>query len=113
MASHASLRIAAHGRPAKPGDLAAMVEGDTLLVPEAVAHLARSGGLRTASELVSYMEAFPSAVASQLHWKLEDVTVAVTNLHRQLTAAGETLPESSDFKPSFGARDPALLKRRH
>jgi hypothetical protein len=68
----ASVVIEADDEQVIPGDLNAHVQDDKLLLPREVADALRKDGVRTAEDLLSYMTAFPSSVAYQLHWSLLD-----------------------------------------
>jgi hypothetical protein len=70
-------------------------------------------GVRTAADLVSYMDAFPSAVAHLLHWPLRDVSAAKARLVAQLAGhePAEALRSPSRRAPPLGAMDPDELDR--
>lgn len=96
---------------ASPGDLRARVVDGRLLVPRQVAAAARDAGVRTAADLLSYMQSFPSAVADQLHWSAADVTAATQRLQNDLRGhvEPEILAPPQRKSPVLGARDPAAL----
>lgn len=75
-----------------PGDFAAHIAGDALVVPEALAELARSHHLRTAEELSGYLVAFPTAVAAALGWQPAQVLGAAGALGALLAGAGAPAP---------------------
>ena len=92
-------------------DLSAHLKGNSLDLPTDVAVALRSDGIRTAEDLLSYMAAFPSSLASILHWSLRDVRSAADRLKKELR--GHVPEEQLNFKrrPTrvFGARNPSEL----
>jgi len=68
----------------KPGDFGAVVKGQNLLVPEVIVHAIESSGVRTAADFVSFVDAFPSAMASVLNWSLPEVYRGLNKLRGQL-----------------------------
>ena len=91
------------------GDLNATVCGNKLLVPKAASF--GQQGVRTASDLLSYMQTYPSAVAEALHWSSGDVSAATEKLRTQLTGKvdNSTLDSRQQATPPLGARDPRDL----
>ena len=91
------------------GDLNTAVSGNTLLVPKAAAF--RQQGVRTASDLLSYMQTYPSAVAEALHWSSGDVSAATEKLRTQLSGKVDSsiLDSQQQATPPLGARDPRDL----
>jgi hypothetical protein len=69
---------------AKPGDLGALVQGNCLLLPEPIARMFLTFGVRNGAELLSYLYSFPGAVAVALQWPLPAVGAAANVLHGQL-----------------------------
>jgi|HubBroStandDraft_6_1064221.scaffolds.fasta_scaffold529700_2 hypothetical protein len=65
---------------ASAGDFGAKVQGDRLLVPRRLGTVLISNHLDTAEDFVSYMQSFPTALAAQLGWTVEDVVRARTRL---------------------------------
>src|SRR5215831_4280745 len=59
-----------------PGNLKAHFCGNTLLLPKGVVDVLRKDGVRTAEDLMSYIQAFPSGVADSLRWSISDVNNA-------------------------------------
>ncbi len=95
---------------ATPGDLHAQVSGDNLLLPREFAQAFMREGVRTASDLLSYMESFPSSVAYLLNWKVADVRSAVLLLQKVLSGYLDAGPQTKKYpNPSLGAMDPSLL----
>lgn len=78
------LRIKPVEAEVEPGDFGIVVKEPDLLVPEAVVHAVPPGDIRTVTDFVSYMDAFPSAVASLLHWSVSDVHHGLGKLRAQL-----------------------------
>ncbi|MBS0224431.1 MAG: hypothetical protein JSR91_27235 [Proteobacteria bacterium] len=93
---------------AAPGDFHARIIGGTLVLPEEVAGPLRRQGVRTAEDLVSYLQAFPSSVADALHWSVGDVRRATQNLKETLRGhiGEEHLDPTSRPNLPTGARDP-------
>ena len=91
------------------GDLNVAVSGNRLLVPKAAAF--GQQGVRTASDLLSYMQTYPSAVAKALHWSSGDVSAATEKLRTQLTGKIDSsmLDSQQQTTPPLGARDPGGL----
>jgi hypothetical protein len=88
---------------ASPGDFGAVVRDDRILLPKNVGEAAGKLSLRNAEELVSYAQAFPSAVASALNWPAESVAPAARRLAESLK-----LPAEPTSRPAraYGALDP-------
>jgi hypothetical protein len=93
------------------GDLHATVSGNKLYVPKAAAQTFGQQGVRTASDLLSYMQTYPSSVAASLHWTAADVSAATDKLRTQLTGKVDisTLDTEQNPTPPLGARDPSGL----
>lgn len=78
------LRIKQYSAIPSPGDLKAVVSGDTLLLPECVAiELIKLGG-RTVEDLLSQMKDSPSWLCRILGWTTADVEKASLLLRHQL-----------------------------
>lgn len=94
------------------GDLRATFDDDQLLLPERVSRLFSALGVRTAADLASYLQAFPSAIAGELGWEPEDVVHAWKLLRAQLKGRvdAEILDPSSHPSPAFGALPPPAIK---
>lgn len=101
------LQIKATDRPLFSGDLNACVTSDALEVPRKVAEAVGGQDIRTARQLLSYGEAFPTALAVALGWSNEQVQTAISRLSGQL---GEAPPRRRMV--AFGARDPRELEGR-
>lgn len=70
--------------PAQPGDFIACVVGCDLVLPSDVFTAFRSFGARTAVDMVSYAENFPSAVSAALQWTVDQTRQAAATLKGQL-----------------------------
>jgi hypothetical protein len=96
-----------------PGDLHATISGNRILVPKAAAQAFAGQGVRTAADLLSYMQAYPSAVARALGWSGKDVAAATARLRAQLVGRVDKAlleePDDSPPLPPLGARDPGEL----
>jgi len=91
-----------------PGNLKAHFCGNTLLLPKGVVDVLRKDGVRTAEDLMSYIQAFPSGMADSLRWSISDVNNAAVKLRKELRAhiADEHLDPQSRPNPPLGARNP-------
>jgi len=99
----------ANERAARPGDFNANVTTTALEVPEEVWQAAVGLSIHNAAKFVSYLHSFPSALATRLGWRIEDVVQARDLLVHRL--AGK-LPESILQPPApvyreFGAFPPS------
>lgn len=79
------LKIRAAEVPAKPGDFGASVVGHDLVVPEQVARIFVAHGVRDATGMLSYIDAFPSTVAHDLQWSVSDVLEGLKSLRVSLS----------------------------
>jgi hypothetical protein len=79
------LKIKAAERTAKPGDFGASIEGSDLLLPEEIANVFNTYGLHEVTEILSYVDAFPSTIATDLHWSPSDVQDGLIALRQQLS----------------------------
>jgi len=97
----------------KPGDLCASVKGDNVLLPVRVVNALAPLGIHTAVDLVVYLDAFPSAVAGELGWEINDVQHALGILRRQLKGIVDDsiLHPPMRPEPFSGALDPSTLKK--
>ena len=102
---------AVRGLHATPGDLSAQIEGNRHVLPIDVADALRKDGIRTAEDLLSYMMAFPSSLASALHWSLGDVGSAAERLKDELEGHVSDEQLRGERRPArvFGARNPDEL----
>jgi hypothetical protein len=93
---------------ATPGNLNAHLKGNKLLLPKDLARVLREQGVRTAEDLMSYMQSFPSGVAETLHWSMQDVSRATARLRSELRGrvGQDFLQPSRRPNPPLGARDP-------
>lgn len=111
--SHAPLIVTPSDGEVSPGDLHATISGNTILIPTAAAQTFRQQGVRTAVDLLSYMQTYPSAVASALNWSDKDVSAATEKLRGQLSGKVDSAvlsdPADNPPLPPLGARDPAEL----
>jgi hypothetical protein len=107
----AGLAIQATDERAVPGNLHARVSGDKLLMPREIADAFKADGLRTAEDLISYIQAFPSAVAAKLSWSSRDVQKATARLRTQLRGKVDARLLQPQRRPSppLGALDPDQL----
>lgn len=80
----ASVPIEGIDKGAPQGALDAHLKGDKLQVPKQFADLFRSNGVRTAEDLISYLEYFPTGAADLLQWSSSEVTDAVVELKAEL-----------------------------
>ena len=111
MAKHLAIRPV--NEEASPGDLHVRVSGDQLLVPAPVCRALAGQGLRTATDLLSYLVAFPSAVAHSLHWNHGEVAKAVDRLRIDLAGYIDTDAYSARRpNPPLGALSPDDLPPR-
>ena len=102
-----TLPIKATDRPLLAGDFNACVTPNALDVPRQVAAAVDGQDIRTARQLLSYGQAFPSAVAVALGWSNDQVQSAVSRLSTQLGVEA-----AKPRMVSFGARDPRELDNR-
>jgi hypothetical protein len=100
---------------ARRGDFDGTIDesGLALELPEQIASSLKSHGVRTAGEMVSYIEAFPSAIAAELQWTVPDVLRGLENLRKKLRGHVDdaVLNPSTREQHSFGAMNPATYKR--
>src|SRR5271166_5033479 len=80
------LKITSGMSEAAPGNFGATVDASNsrLLIPDDLATALASHGIRTATDFVSYVQTFPSAVAMELNWSVSDVLRGLENLKNQL-----------------------------
>src|SRR5689334_2752513 len=91
------------------GDLHARISGNTIYIPRSAAQAFSQQGVRTAVDLLSYMQTYPSAVGNALNWSSEDVATATQRLRNELKGkvSEDVLnPRSTDVTPPLGARNP-------
>ncbi len=97
------------------GDFDGIIDesGLALELPERIASTLNSHGVRTAGEMVSYIEAFPSAIAADLQWTVPDVLRGLENLRSKLRGHVDdaVLDVRTRDRHSFGAMNPATYKR--
>lgn len=91
-----------------PGNLKAYLRGNKLLLPREFADALRRDGVRTAEDLMSYIQAFPSSVAHTLHWSVGDVNNATAKLRTELQGhiSDAHLHPQWRANPPLGALDP-------
>jgi hypothetical protein len=110
------LTIATGNSLSTPGDFAATVDeaGSRLLVPQDLSDKLTAQGIRTASELVSYLLSFPTAAAKDLNWSIEDVSRGLDQLKDQLRGHVDDfiLDPPEHPKRGYGGLNAADLKRR-
>jgi hypothetical protein len=111
--SQAPLIVTPSDSEISPGDLHATISGNTILIPKAAAQSFSQQGVRTAVDLLSYMQTYPSAVASALNWSNKDVSAAAEKLRGQLSGKVDRAvlsdPADNPPLPPLGARDPSEL----
>jgi len=88
--------------PPHRGDFGATVEGGKLLMPRLVVQRLHVGQIRTAEDLIGFLQVFPASLASDLGWDVSDVHAARRRLLETLRAY---LP------PEFFAEEPAFTPR--
>jgi hypothetical protein len=106
------LAIGRSSSEARPGDFGAKVEGGQLLLPGGVVDLFAAQGVRSAAELLSWLEAFPSAVAAEMRWNPTDVgraTARVRALLRNHMDAALMADRPRGPVRVYGALDPRRL----
>jgi hypothetical protein len=96
------------------GDLRAKLDNGNLLIPERVAVVLAGWGIRTAVDLLSILQAFPSAVADELGWEPGDVAKALAVLKTQLRGRVDDsiLNPPRHLEPVYGAFPPPEAKRK-
>jgi hypothetical protein len=92
-----------------PGDLHARVIDGQMLLPAGIARRFQREGVRTADDLLAYMQAFPSAVAELLQWQPMEVHRAATLLENQLGTLPRQVGGWPSGAPPLGAFDPDEL----
>jgi hypothetical protein len=96
------------------GDFGATVADGWLRVPaELATALQQYHNAVTATQFLSVIEAFPTALARELGWDLTSLSNAVDGLRRELDGhvPPELLRPTPRPTPGYGALDPAILKR--
>ena len=110
------LTIRSEHSTSRPGDLGARVHDHDLLLPDEVAQLFAIFGVRDAVTLLAYLYAFPSSVASGLHWDIQEVTQAREKLRKLLKGHVDSRfliePRSAPNR-AYGAIDPQRHPRFH
>ena len=93
-------------------DFGAEVRGEQLLVPRDLAEALARLSVKNAVQFVSYLYTFPSAIAGELGWELEDVLKARSALVTKLrgTLPDVILDPPPAPKRSYGALPPAILR---
>ena len=99
--------------PSVPGDFGAIVRDDRLALPVDVARGLAALSIKTAEELLSYLQTFPTAVARQLGWSVDDLDRAVDQLVVALEGHVDVrvLHPEAPVEHGLGALDPASLRR--
>ena len=102
------LIVGVPGRHIIAGNFGAEIRGGRLMLAAELAELLRRHDIRTAAEFVSLLRAFPSGMAVELGWSLENVQYATRCLVRDLVGV---LPSHAleTFDPPelvYGARKP-------
>lgn len=84
-----------------------------LLLPADVAKVFAIFGVRDAVALLSYLQAFPSAVADGLHWDTADVATAAARLRGQLRGhVDENVLTPAQSGRTYGAIRPGHHRTR-
>ena len=110
------LSITGSDSGATPGDFGACVDGanSRLLLPQELSDKLAAHGIRTASELISYLQSFPTAAAKDLDWSTEDLSRGADRLKDQLRGYVDDsiLHPPPRPKHGYGGLNAADLKRR-
>jgi hypothetical protein len=108
------LRIRAIPAAERRGNLCAKIDDGNLLLPTRIVEVLAALDIRTAADLVSYLQAFPSSIAIQLGWDLADVSRALRRLRAQLKGRvhEDILNPAVRREPPYGALDPSNLVDR-
>jgi hypothetical protein len=94
-------------RPPRPGDLAVRLAGDHVTVPHQLAHLVEQIPVRSLSDLIVLLDTYPTDVASELEWVLDDVRLARERLVEELRDhLNPLLVAHQPTRRAFGAREP-------
>lgn len=95
----------------RAGDFGARVAGDTLLVPQHVLEALEKLAVRNGVELVSFVNTFPSSVASALGWSIDEVAQARTALLKDLQGVlpDDVLNPATSARRGFGAIPPIAI----
>lgn len=106
---HQPLVIEASPESLAPGDLRVRISGNTIYIPSAAADEFSRHGVRTAADMLSYLEAYPSAVGSAFGWSDQDVAAAANRLRTELKGkvSDSLLSPEQRTTPPLGARNPA------
>ena len=108
------LKIKSTAAADQPGDLHATLKGGKILLPERVVTALAPLGIRTAEDLVVYLNSFPSQIAAELGWGVNDVRHALELLREQLRGRVDDAllyPPTRVEPPWTGALDPSTLAR--
>jgi hypothetical protein len=94
-----------------PGDFAARLAGNRLMVPEKIAAALAGLSVRRADELLAYLDTFPTAVAAALGWRVEQVLGARKQLVDALRGHvdAELISPRPALERPLGAFDPSEL----
>lgn len=99
----------------KRGDFDGIIDESDLALklPERIVSTLKSHGVRTAGEMVSYIETFPSSIAAALEWTVPDVLRGLEGLRSKLSGHVDdaVLNPRKHERHSFGAMNPAIYKR--
>lgn len=102
------LRIRAISQKATPGDFGAEVSGVELKLPKEVAEALASHGVSSAADMVAYLQTYPTSIANDLHWRVEDVMAGIDRLNTILRGHVDEDILTPIPRPhmSYGARRP-------
>ena len=108
------LKIKSTAAADRRGDLRAALKGSKMLLPARVVTALTPLGIRTAVDLLVYLNTFPTQVAQELGWEVEDVQHALELLREQLKGVVDDAflyPPREPEPPWTGALDPSTLKQ--
>ena len=60
-----------------------------LAIPKILAETCKREGMQTAEELISFMQSFPSTIAGEFHWTIDEVNQATNALKTYLSGIVE------------------------
>jgi len=93
-------------RPPHRGDFGATVKDGRLLMPRIIFERLSAGQIRTAEDLIGFLQVFPATLAGDLGWEVSDVDAAKTRLLETLRRyiRPEFFSEEPAFTPRYGVR---------
>lgn len=107
--------VAAPSCVERAGHFGCVVTNDRILIPTRLASLLASRNLTTVEEFVAYLQAFPSDLASALHWSDAELDGARDELAEQLRGIvpPDILDPPNHPDPPFGALLPEGKAKTH